>query len=193
MAETRSSPEVITSSLPALEVQCEKKFKSYDVSNFTHIVVQQVPFQMILSDMAIRNLKNIMNSNADPSYEFDNEDYLDIIGKMLSVTFFGNENQLEWLDTERVGRRRFVAFTNIEKKEKRAQSQSPSHGKLQVVEVMFMRTSPRDTQKIFWRPARATVLQRVQIRACDLVEMVRVRVMRTRSNVVPRRKGSASA
>ncbi|KAJ5616154.1 hypothetical protein N7537_001268 [Penicillium hordei] len=186
MAETRSSPEVITASLPALEVQCEKKFKCYDVSNFTHIVVH-------LSDMAIRNLKNITNSNADPPCEFDNEDYLDIIGKMLSVTFFGNENQLEWLDTERVGRRKFVAFTNIEKKEKRAQSQSPGHGKLQVVEVMFMRTSPRDTQKIFWRPARATVLQRVQIRMYDLVEMVRVRVMRTRSNVVPRRKGSASA
>ncbi|KAJ5878772.1 hypothetical protein N7455_002237 [Penicillium solitum] len=170
MAETRSSPEIVTASLPALEVQCEKKFKYYDVSNFTHIVVH-------LSDTAIRNLKNITNSNADPSYELDNEDYLDIIGKMLSVTFFGNENQLEWLDTERKG----------------AQSQSPSSGKLQVVEVMFLRTSPRDTQKIFWRPARATVLQRVQIRVYDLVEMVRVRFMRTRSNVVPRRKGSASA
>lgn len=185
MAETHPSPEVITSSLPALEVQCEKRFKNYDVANFTHIVVH-------LSDMAIRNLKNITNSNVDPSYELDNEDYLDIIGKMLSVTFFGNENQLEWLDTERAGRRTFVAFTNIEKKEKRAQSQSPLL-KLQVVEVMFMRTSPQDTQKIFWRPARATVLQRVQIRVCDLVEMVRVRVMRTRSKVVPRRKGSASA
>lgn len=112
---------------------------------------------------------------------------------MLSVTFFGNETQLEWLDTERVGRRRFVAFTNIEKKEKGTQSQSPSSGNLQVVEVMFLRTSPRDTQKIFWRPARATVLQRVQIRVYDLVEMVRVRVMRTRSNVVRRRKGSPSA
>ncbi|CAI7584570.1 unnamed protein product [Penicillium viridicatum] len=183
MAETRSSPEVITASLPAFEVQCEKKFKYCDVSNFTHIVVH-------LSDTAIRNLKNNTNSNADPS-RIDNEDYLDIIGKMLSVTFFGNENQLEWLDTERVGRRRFVAFTNIEKKKNGAQSQSPSSGKLQVAEVMFMRTSPRDTQKIFWRPARATVLQRVQIRVCDLVEMVRV--MRIRSNVVPRRKGPASA
>ncbi|CAI7652205.1 unnamed protein product [Penicillium crustosum] len=185
MAETCPSPEVTTTSLPALEVQCEKKFKYYDVSKFTHIVAH-------LSDTAIRNLKNIANSNADPSYEFDNEDYLDIIGKMLSMTFFGNENQLEWLDTERVGRRRFVAFTNIKKKEKGAQSQSPSNGKLQVAEVMFLRTSPRDTQKIFWRPARATVLQRTQIRVYDLVEMVRVRVMRTRSNVVPRRKDSAS-
>lgn len=112
---------------------------------------------------------------------------------MLSVTFFGNENQLEWLDTERVGKRRFVAFTNTEKKEEGVQSLSPMGGKLQVVEVMFMRTSPRDTQKIFWRPARATVLQRVQIRVYDLVEMVRVHVMRARSNVVPRKKGPASS
>ncbi|KAJ9485669.1 hypothetical protein VN97_g7674 [Penicillium thymicola] len=186
MAETRYSPEVIPASLPALDVQCEKKFEYYDVSQITHIVVH-------LSDKAIRNLKSITNSDADPSSEFDNEDCSHIIGKMLSMTFFGNENQLEWLDTERVGRRRFVAFTNTERKEKEAQSLSPMGGRLQVVEVMFMRTSPRDTQKIFWRPARATVLQRVQIRVYDLVEMVRVRFMRTRSNVVPRKKGPASS
>lgn len=118
---------------------------------------------------------------------------------MLSVTFFGNENQLEWLDTEHIGRRKFVAFSNIEKKEKRVQSQSLSHGKLRVVEVTFIRTNPREIQKIFWRPARTTILLRVLARVKNSVDMVRVRVMRTRSGMIPRkmfpklRKGSASA
>ncbi|KGO64041.1 hypothetical protein PITC_012780 [Penicillium italicum] len=192
MAETRSSPNVITASLPALEVQREDKFKDYNLSDITHVVVH-------LSDTTIKNIRSIMDSNADTSYKYENEDLSEILGKMLSLSIFGNENQLECLDTERVGRRKFVAYTNIEKKEKQDQSQNPSHGKLQVIEVMFMRTNPRETLKIFWRPARAIVFQRVLARVNNVVEMVRVRVMRTRSNAIPRkliprqRKGSASA
>lgn len=142
-----------------------------------------------------------MDSNADISNEYDTENYLNIIGNMLSVTFFGNENQLEWLHTEQIGRRKFVAFTNIEKKEKRIQSPSlsPRDGKLQVVEVIFMRTSPREIQKVFWRPARPIVLRRVLARVKNSLELARVRVMRRRLDVnhrkvTPRpRKGSASA
>ena len=59
-----------------------------------------------------------MNPNADISNAYDTESYLNLIGNMLSVTFFGNENQLEWLDTEKISRRKFIAFTNIKKKEK---------------------------------------------------------------------------
>ncbi|KAJ5944121.1 hypothetical protein N7516_004289 [Penicillium verrucosum] len=179
MAETRSSPEVIAASIPTLDVRCEKKFEYYDVSQITHIVVH-------LSDKVIRNLKNITNSDADPSSE---EDCSHLIGKMLSVTFFGNENQLEWLDTERVGKRRFVAFTNTEKKEKGAQSLSPMGGKLQVVEVMFMRTSPPGYTKNLLETRQSNSPPAVY----DLVEMVRVHVMRARSNVVPRKKGPASS
>ncbi|KAK4871381.1 hypothetical protein LT330_000618 [Penicillium expansum] len=164
MAETRSSPEVINASLPALEVQHENKFKDYNFSDITHVVVH-------LSDITIRNIQNMMNSKSNTSNEYENKGYLEIIGKMLSLTFFGNENQLEYLDTEHVGRRKFVAFTNIQKKEKPDQSQSPSHEKLQVIEVIFMRTNPRETLKIFWRPARAIVFQRVLTRVKKLLEM----------------------
>ncbi|CAG8888070.1 unnamed protein product [Penicillium egyptiacum] len=182
MTETHSSAEVIAASLAALDVQYESKFRDYDLSAVAHIVVQ-----------------NIMNSNPDISNEYDNEGYLDIIGKILSVTFFGNENQLEWLGTERVGRRKFVAFTNIKNKEKWVQNQSPRHGKLKVVEVMFMRTNPREKQKIFWRPARKIVFRRVRIRAHKSVERAQGRVVTTRADVISQklvqrlRKSSASA
>ncbi|KAI3291489.1 hypothetical protein DTO002I6_5742 [Penicillium roqueforti] len=191
MADIHSSPEDITTSLPALDVRYESKFKDYNLSNITHVVAH-------LSD---RKIKNNMDSNADISNEYDTENYLNIIGNMLSVTFFGNENQLDWLHTEQIGRRKFVAFTNIEKKEKRIQSPSlsPRNGKLQVVEVIFMRTSPREIQKVFWRPARPIVLRRVLARVKNSLELARVRVMRRRLDVnhrkvTPRpRKGSASA
>ncbi|CAG7966241.1 unnamed protein product [Penicillium nalgiovense] len=160
MAETRSSPEVTTASLPALDVQYENKFKDYELSDITHIVVH----------LSVVNLRNIMKSNTDISSKYDNEGYLDIVGKMLSVAFFGNGTQLEWLGTERVGRRKFVAFTNIKNKEKLVQNQSLRYGKLKVVEVMFIRTNPRKTQKIFWRPARKIVFRRVLIKVHDSVE-----------------------
>ncbi|KAJ5514125.1 hypothetical protein N7463_003677 [Penicillium fimorum] len=188
MAETRSYPDLTTASFPNLDIQCEGRFKNYDFTNVTHVLVH-------LCDIIIKNI----NANADASDEYDNEDYLNIIAKMLSVKFFGNENQLEWLDTERVGRRTFVAFTNIEKKWERVQSQSTSDEKLEVVEVMFMRSNHRELQKAFWRPARAIISQKVLARVKkDLVEMVRLRVMWTRLNVSPRRlqrlsKGSVSA
>ena len=140
-----------------------------------------------------------MNSNADISNAYDTESYLNLIGNMLSVTFFGNENQLEWLDTEKIGRRKFIAFTNIKKKEKRVQSPSLKQGKLQVVEVMFMRTNPREVQKVFWRPARPIVLRRLLAKVRNSIEVGRVRVTRTRLDVTHRkvsprlRKGSALA
>ncbi|KAJ5384529.1 hypothetical protein N7517_002440 [Penicillium concentricum] len=188
MAETRSSPKVITLSLPNLDIKCEDRFKNYDFTNITHVVVH-------LSDIIIKSI----NANTDTSSEYVSEDYLNIIAKMLSVKFFGNETQLECLDTERLGRRKFVAFTNIEKKMERVQSQSPCEEKLEVIEVMFLRTNPRETQKAFWRPARALVFRKVLARVKQsLVEMVRLRVMWTRLNVSTRklqrvRKGSASA
>ncbi|KAJ5452203.1 hypothetical protein N7445_000386 [Penicillium cf. griseofulvum] len=168
MAETHSDPEIIRALLPNLDVQCEGRFKDSDLTTITHVVVH-------LSDIII---KNIMNVNADISHKYDNEDYLEIIGKTLSLAFFGNENQLEWLGTERLGRRRFIAFTNVEKKDEPGQSQSLSNKNLKVVEVMFMRTNPQEIQKAFWRPARKFVFHKVLARAKDS-EMVRVRVMRT--------------
>jgi hypothetical protein len=118
-----------------------------------------------------------MNVNADISHKYDTEDYLEIIGKTLSVVFFGNETQLEWLATERLGRRKFIAFTNVGKKDL-GQSQSLSDRELKAVEVMFMRTNPREIQKAFWRPARNLVFHKVLARA-QKSEMVRVRVLRT--------------
>ncbi|KAJ5255570.1 hypothetical protein N7497_006944 [Penicillium chrysogenum] len=189
MAETRSPPEVTTASLPVLDVHYEHKFRDYDLSGITHIVVH-------LSDT---HIKNIINSNTDISNEYNNQCYLDIVEKILSVTFFGNENQLEWLGSERHGGRKFVAFTNIKNEEKWVQNQSLRYGKLKVVEVMFMRANPRETQKIFWRPARKIVFRRVLIKVRNSVERARVRVGTARAGVISQklayrlRKGSASA
>ncbi|KXG48822.1 uncharacterized protein PGRI_026920 [Penicillium griseofulvum] len=166
MAETHSYPEDIRDLLPNLDVQCEDRFKDSDLTDITHVVVH-------LSDIVI---KNIMNVNADISHKYDTEDYLEIIGKTLSVVFFGNETQLEWLGTERLGRRKFIAFTNVGKKEPGSQNLSDRNQK--VVEVMFMRTNPREIQKAFWRPARDFVFHKVLARA-EKEETVRVRVMRT--------------
>lgn len=124
---------------------------------------------------------------------------MDIVEKILSVTFFGNENQLEWLGSERHGGRKFVAFTNIKNEEKWVQNQSLRYGKLEVIEVMFMRANPRETQKIFWRPARKIVFRRVLIKVRKSVGRARVRVGATRADMISQklayrlRKGSASA
>ena len=40
MADIPSAPEGITASLPALDVQYESKFKDYDLSEITHVVIQ---------------------------------------------------------------------------------------------------------------------------------------------------------
>ena len=140
-----------------------------------------------------------MNFNTDIPNEYDSEDYLDIVRKLLSAAFFRNENQLEWLGTERVGRRKFIALTNIKNKEQWVRNQSPRYGKLKVVEVMFMPTNPWETQKIFWRPARNIVFRRILIKVRNSAERARARVMTTRVGVISQklayrlRKGSASA
>ncbi|KAJ5960399.1 uncharacterized protein N7479_007549 [Penicillium vulpinum] len=160
MAETRSYPETITTSLPGFSVKCEEKYKDYDLTDITHVVVH-------LSDTIIRNLRN---SRANDFYGCDNKDYWEFIEKMLSVTLFGNENQLEWINTYHCFRRSFVALANIEKKEEREQSQSLGDAKTKVIEVMFMQTNPREMQKIFWRPAREIVHQSVVAELDDSVE-----------------------
>ncbi|OQE47159.1 hypothetical protein PENCOP_c001G08156 [Penicillium coprophilum] len=189
MVETRYYPEVITPSLPNLDMQGESRFENYDFANITHIVVHP-------SDTMMKNIN--AGAKANTSYNYDNKDYLKIMGKILSVKFFGNDYQLEWLDSQGVGRHTFIAFTNTEKKWERVQNQTPSDEKLEVVEVMFMPTNPREVRKAFWRPARDFVFGRVQARVKESsLEMIRLRVMWTRLTVSPRklqklRKGSAS-
>lgn len=143
-----------------------------------------------LSDTRI---SDIIESATGAVYDSnDTPEYLDFIGKMLSKAIFGKENQLEWLGTECHGRCQFFAFTNIKKTEKCAQSQSSADGRLQVIEIMFLRSRPQEKRKIFWRPAREIVCRLVQARASIAVEMVRVRI-RPRFDKVRRRKGSTSA
>ncbi|KAJ5467678.1 hypothetical protein N7475_005430 [Penicillium sp. IBT 31633x] len=183
MTSTHPYPEVLTASVPDLDLQGEIKYEDYNLSNIIHVVAH-------LSDTRI---SDIIESATGAVYDSnDTPEYLDFIGKMLSKAIFGKENLLEWLGTECHGRRQFVAFTNIKKKEKCAQRQSSADGRLQVIEIMFLWSRPQEKRKIFWRPAREIVCRRVQARASIAVEMVRVRI-RPRFDKVRRRKGSTSA
>jgi hypothetical protein len=52
------------------------------------------PFQLVFVSEERHGENLLDNSNTDISNEYNNQCYLDIVEKILSVTFFGNENQL---------------------------------------------------------------------------------------------------
>ncbi|KAJ5773977.1 hypothetical protein N7457_008873 [Penicillium paradoxum] len=168
MADMRAHPEVITASFPNIELQCEIKYKNCDLSEITHVVAH-------LSNIRACNI--MKSTTGGPCDPYPEEDALDFIGKMLSQTIFGNENQLEWLGAECHGRRHFVAFTNTPKKGKRVEGQGLGIDKFQVIEAMFVRPNSQEKQKVFWRPAREVICQKVAVKAKNAVEMVRIRVV----------------
>jgi hypothetical protein len=96
-----------------------------------------------------------MQSVAGVPYNFDKPwPFWFFIGKIISKQFFGNEEQLEWLNATRVGsRREFIAFSN---------TLNIGKPKLQVVEVNFLKPQPGEDLKLIWKPASGLICQRVR-------------------------------
>lgn len=105
-----------------------------------------------------------MQSIAGVPYNFNKPwPFWFFIGKIVSKAFFDNEEQLEWLNAVRVHTREFIAFTNTLKKN--ASNQKGSNvekANLQMVEVDFSKPHPGEHLKLFWKPARGIICQKVQ-------------------------------
>jgi hypothetical protein len=85
------------------------------------------------------------------------------IGKIVSKAFFSDEGRLEWLNAVRVRTREFIAFTNTQTNIVSNKDKSNiERAKLQVVEVEFSKPQPGESLKLFWKPARAIISQKVQ-------------------------------
>lgn len=90
------------------------------------------------------------------------------IGKIVSKAFFGNEEQLEWLNAVRVRTREFIAFTNIQNKRDFDPNEwNIKRTRPQIVEVDFFKPQPGEELKLFWKPARDIIYQKVQ--GCEWV------------------------
>lgn len=85
------------------------------------------------------------------------------IGKIISKAFYGNEQQLEWLNTVRIGIRELIAFTNtlvhrgVDKTEGHSENTM-----IQVVEVDFATPRPGAELELFWKPAGQIITHKVQ-------------------------------
>jgi hypothetical protein len=65
------------------------------------------------------------------------------IGKIVSMAYFDDEDQLGWLNAVRVRTREFIAFTNTWKKGASPKNESHTDKtELQVVEVGFSKPQP---------------------------------------------------
>jgi hypothetical protein len=104
-----------------------------------------------------------MQSVAEVPYNFNRPwPFWFYIGKVLSKAFFDNEEQLEWLNAVRVGNREFISFTNTQKNIPDQEEQNTGKEKLRVVEVDFSKPQPGENLKLFWKPARGIICQKVQ-------------------------------
>ena len=102
-----------------------------------------------------RRLDSIMQSVASISYDFNKPwPFWFFIEKIISKCFFNDEGQLEWLNAVRVRSREFIAFTNPPK--------NADETNLQIVEIDFIKPQPNETLKMFWKPARAIIRQKVK-------------------------------
>ncbi|KAJ5110876.1 hypothetical protein N7532_001411 [Penicillium argentinense] len=153
MDETIPDDKVITAVVPTADVITEDRHKSVRASDISHFVVQ-------LSD---KRQESLMQSVAGVPYSFDRPwPTWFFIGKIVSKTFFDNEEQLRWLNTVRVRNREFIAFTNAQKNVSNQAKQNTREGMLRVVEVDFSKPQPGENLKLFWKPARAIICQKVQ-------------------------------
>jgi hypothetical protein len=111
-----------------------------------------------------------MQSVAGVPYNFDKPwPFWFFIGKIISKQFFGNEQQLEWLNATRVGsRREFIAFSNTLNIGQKELSKD-GKPKLQVVEVNFRKPQPGEDLKLFWKPASKLICQRVRERTWIII------------------------
>lgn len=103
-----------------------------------------------------------MRSVAAVPYNFNKPwPFWSFIGKMVSKAFFDNEEQVEWLKAVRVWDREFIAFTNTQNIPSQ-EEQNIGEGKFRVVEVDFLKPQPGENLKLFWKPARGIICQKVQ-------------------------------
>ncbi|KAJ5800867.1 uncharacterized protein N7518_002935 [Penicillium psychrosexuale] len=154
MDETLPDHQAITVPVPSVNITVEDKFKSFLLSDITHVVVQ-------LSD---KRLDSIMQSVCGISYDFNKPwPFWFFIGKIMSKAFYGNEQQLEWLNAVRVGTREFIAFTNTQDNRDVDKTEGFSkHTMIQVVEVDFSKPRLGADLDLFWKPARKIITQKVQ-------------------------------
>ncbi|KAJ5591925.1 uncharacterized protein N7459_002294 [Penicillium hispanicum] len=153
MDETLPDDKAITAPVPTVNVTTEDRHKSVLAADISHFVVQ-------LSD---KRFDSIMQSVAGVPYDFNKLwAFWFFIGKIVSKAFFDNEEQLEWLNAVRVRNREFIAFTNTQKNKPNQEEQNTGNGRLRVVEIDFSKPQPGENLKLFWKPARGLICQKVQ-------------------------------
>lgn len=104
-----------------------------------------------------------MQAVVEVPYNFDKPwPFWFFVGKIVSMAFFDNKEQLEWLNAVRVRNREFIAFTNTRKNILTQEEQNTEKGKLQIVEIDFSKPQPGENLKLFWKPARGIICQKVQ-------------------------------
>ena len=104
-----------------------------------------------------------MQAAAELPYDFNRPwPFWFFIGKIVSKAFFGNEEQLEWLNSVLVRNREYIAFTNTRKNSSDLEDQSTGNRRLRVVEADFLKPQPRENLKLFWKPARGIICQKMQ-------------------------------
>ncbi|KAJ5629787.1 hypothetical protein N7528_003444 [Penicillium herquei] len=141
MDETLPGNEAITVPVPTAVVTTEDRHNTFPIADISHFVVQR--------------LDSIMQHVAGVSYDFDMPwPFWFFIGKIISKCFFDNEGQLEWLNAVRVRSREFIAFTNTQINSNKAN--------LRIVEIDFLKPQHNEDLKLFWKPARGLICQKVE-------------------------------
>lgn len=81
----------------------------------------------------------------------------------MSKAFYGNEQQVEWLNAVRVGTRECIAFTNTRDNRDVDQTEGlTKNTMIQVVGVDFSIPRPDADLELFRKPARKIITQKVQ-------------------------------
>ncbi|KAL4802040.1 hypothetical protein BDV18DRAFT_164548 [Aspergillus unguis] len=154
MDKTLPDDRAILAPVPTVELTVEDRFRTVKTSDVSHVVVQ-------LSDT---RMDSIMRNCAGLAYDFDKPwPFWFFIGKALSKAFFGDEQQLKWLNAVRVRNREFIAFTNMgEERMSDLDLLNREKEGLCVIEVDFSKPVPGEALKAFWKPAREIIRQRVE-------------------------------
>jgi hypothetical protein len=80
--------------------------------------------------------------------------YWCFFGKVAAKALFGDESQLQMMNTTRIRKREFIAFTN-------ATYQDRSKP-IVVLEVDILKPRVNEPLEVFWKPARGIITQRVR-------------------------------
>ncbi|KAM0667227.1 hypothetical protein ACQRIU_005082 [Beauveria bassiana] len=143
-----SLPDIdkVTVPVPAVEVMTEERNKGLDMSKVTHYVVQ-------LSD---RRFNCLMQAMAGVPFDRDSPwGFWFFIGKVVSKAFFNDERRLKWFNSVRISTRAFIGFadTAVSFDEK----EDAQNGALYILELDFLKPRPRESIKLFWKPARPPI------------------------------------